>query len=126
MVDSKRQKSISSDARDAYLKCALAVLRIGRELKKPLPELDIDAMSDSIKELEEAAPLIENVPVEDISGESIEGVSQEGDPSPEELNDMVVTALQNVMIKVCMLINNIVSADLNDLENLGWRIDEDE
>ncbi|MEM3844783.1 MAG: hypothetical protein QXU98_03670 [Candidatus Parvarchaeota archaeon] len=126
MMDNKRQKSISSDARDAYLKCALAVLRIGRELKKPLPELDLDAVSDSIKEIEEAAPLIENVPVEDIAGESIEGVSQEGDPSPEELNDMVVTALQNVMIKVCMLINNIVSADLNDLENLGWRIDEDE
>ena len=126
MVDSKRQKSISNDARDAYLKLALAVLRIGRELKKPLPELDIDAMSDSVKEIEEAVPLIEGVPVEDIAGESIEGVSQEGDPSPEELNDMVVTALQNVMIKVCMLINNIVSADLNDLENLGWRIDEDE
>ncbi|MEM0049909.1 MAG: hypothetical protein QXW39_05200, partial [Candidatus Bathyarchaeia archaeon] len=126
MVDSKRQKSISSDARDAYLKCALAVLRIGRELKKPLPELDLDAVSDSLEEIEEAAPLIENVPVEDISGESIEGVSQEGDLSPEELNDMVVTALQNVMIKVCTLINNIVSADLNDLENLGWRIDEDE
>ncbi|MEM3845453.1 MAG: hypothetical protein QXU98_07115 [Candidatus Parvarchaeota archaeon] len=120
MVDNKRQKSICSDARDAYLKCSLAVLRIGRELKKPLPELDIDAVSDSIKEIEKAVPLTEDVPVEDIAGESIEGVSQEGDPSPEELNDMVVTALQNVMIKVCMLINNIVSADLNDLENLGW------
>ncbi|MEM3753738.1 MAG: hypothetical protein QW778_04020 [Candidatus Micrarchaeaceae archaeon] len=126
MMDSKRQKSISSDARDAYLKCALAVLRIGRELKKPLPELDLDAVSDSIEEIEKAVPLIEGVPMEDIAGESIEGVSKEGDPSPEELNDMVVTALQNVMIKVCMLINNIVSADLNDLENLGWRIDEDE
>ncbi|MEM0195617.1 MAG: hypothetical protein QXJ24_04810 [Thermoplasmatales archaeon] len=125
-MDSKRRKSISSDARDAYLKCALAVLRIGRELKKPLPELDLDAVSDSIEEIEKAVPLIEGVPMEDIAGESIEGVSKEGDPSPEELNDMVVTALQNVMIKVCMLINNIVSADLNDLENLGWRIDEDE
>ncbi|MEM0050793.1 MAG: hypothetical protein QXW39_09735 [Candidatus Bathyarchaeia archaeon] len=76
MVDSKRQKSISSDAGDAYLKCALAVLRIGRELEKPLPELDLDAVSDSVKELEEG------VPVKDIAGESIEGVSQEGDLSP--------------------------------------------
>ncbi|MEM3192775.1 MAG: hypothetical protein QW292_11995 [Candidatus Parvarchaeota archaeon] len=81
MVDSKRQKSISSDARDAYLKCALAVLRIGRELKKPLPELDSDAVSDSIKEIEKAVPLIENVPVEDIAENSIEEVSQEGDLS---------------------------------------------
>ncbi|MEM0195796.1 MAG: hypothetical protein QXJ24_05725 [Thermoplasmatales archaeon] len=81
-MDSKRQKSISSDARDAYLKCSLAVLRIGRELEKPLPELDIDAVSDSLEEIEKAVPLTEDVPVEDIAGESIEGVSQEGDLSP--------------------------------------------
>ncbi|MEM0136779.1 MAG: hypothetical protein QXU18_16380, partial [Thermoplasmatales archaeon] len=69
---------------------------------------------------------IEDMPMKDIAGESIEGVSQEGDLSPEELNDMVVTEVQNVVIKVGMLINNIIAADLNDLENLGWRIDEDE
>ncbi|MEM4091214.1 MAG: hypothetical protein QXQ46_10850 [Thermoplasmatales archaeon] len=117
MMDGKGLKFISSDARDAYLKLPLTVLRIGRKLEKPLTELDLDAMSDSLEEIEEAVPLIDDLPVEEIF-ENFEGVSQEGDLSPEELNYMMVTEVQNVVIRVCLLINNIVAADLNDLENL--------
>jgi hypothetical protein len=47
-----------------------------------------------------------------------------GKMTREELNGMVVNVVQNVVVQMEFLIYNILTGDLEDLENLGLRLEQ--
>ena len=123
MMDDNGLKTISKEARDEYIRLALAVTKTARELMKPLSELDVDELGVHLEEMKEAAPFIDGLPKKTTDDVAEEEKSPEGGMTQEELNRMVVTIVQNVVVQVGFLIHNILTGDLEDLENLGWRIE---
>ena len=123
MMDKNELKTISKEARDEYIRLALAVTKTARELRKPLSELDVDELVVHLEEMKEAAPFIDGLPKKTTDDIAEEEKSPEGGMTQEELNGMVVTIVQNVVVQVGFLIHNLLTGDLEDLENLGWRIE---
>ena len=61
-MDDNGLKTISREARDEYIRLALAVTKTARELKKPLSELGVDELGVHLEEMREAAPFIDSLP----------------------------------------------------------------
>jgi hypothetical protein len=123
MMDDNVLKTISKEARDEYIRLALAVTKTARELRKPLSELDPDKLGVHLEEIKEAAPFIDMLPRKITDDVAEEEKSPEGEMTREELNGMVVTVVQNVVVQVGFLIHNLLTGDLEDLENLGLRLE---
>ena len=115
MMDDNGLKTISREARDGYIRLALAVTKTARELKKPLSELDVDVLGVHLEEMREAAAFIDSLPKKTIADVVEEERSPEGEMTREELNGMVVTVVQNVVVQVGFLIHNLLTGDLEDL-----------
>ena len=115
MMDDNGLKTISREARDEYIRLALAVTKTARELKKPLSELDVDELGAHLEEMREAVAFIDSLPREAIDDPIEEERSPEDEMTREELNGMVVTIIQNVVVQVGFLIHNILTGDLEDL-----------
>ena len=117
-MDKNDLKTISKEARDEYIRLALAITETARELKKPLSELDVDELAVQLEEMKEAAPFIDELPKKTTDDAAEEEKSPEVEMTREELNGMVVTIVQSVVVQVGFLIHNILTGDLEDLENL--------
>ena len=115
MMDDNGLKTISREARDEYIRLALAVTKTARELKKPLSELDVDVLGAHLEEMKEAAAFIDSLPKKTLDDAVEEEISPEGEMTQEELNGMVVTIIQNVVVQVGFLIHNILTGDLEDI-----------
>ena len=61
-MDDNGLKTISKEARDEYIRLALAVTKTASELKKPLSELDVDELGVHLEEMKEAAAFIDSLP----------------------------------------------------------------
>ncbi len=114
-MDDNGLKTISREAKDEYIRLALAVTKTARELKKPLSELDVDVLGVHLEEMKEAAAFIDSLPKKTMDDAVEEERSPEGEMTQEKLNGMVVTIIQNVVVQVGFLIHNILTGDLEDI-----------
>ena len=114
-MDDNGLKTISREARDEYIRLALAVTKTARELKKPLSELGVDELGVHLEEMKEAAAFIDSLPKKTLDDAVEEEISPEGEMTQEELNGMVVTIIQNVVVQVGFLIHNLLTGDLEDI-----------